>query len=101
MEDEQIDDLESEGEYVDSVADPADLEEHARSSDRANPRTPTESNLIRGGAVSDEFGPTPDAGSMGPRSRAHDPEQPGPSNAREREITPIEDRFRQRSTLTS
>jgi hypothetical protein len=65
----------SDDEYVDSVADPADLKERSRSSDQANPRTVPDTESGRGRAVSDGLGPTPDAGLMEARCRAHVPEQ--------------------------
>jgi hypothetical protein len=88
MQAEQGIELESDEEYVDEAADPADLEERSRSSDRANPRTPLDTESDRGRAVSDTMGPTPDAGSVGVRCRAHVPEQPGQTDAKEREVTP-------------
>jgi hypothetical protein len=81
-------------EYMDFVADPADLEERSRSSDRASPRTPLDTESGRGRAVSDGLGPSPDAGSVGVRCRAHVPEQPGQKDATEREVTPTDDQFR-------
>jgi hypothetical protein len=85
---------ESDDECMDSVADPADLEERSRSSDRASPRTPLDTESGRGRAVSDGLGPTPDAGSVGARCRAHVSEQPRQTIAKEREVTPTDARFR-------
>jgi hypothetical protein len=59
--------LVSDDEYMDSVADQADLEERSRSSDRASPQTPLDAESGRGRAVSDGLGPTPDAGAGGGR----------------------------------
>jgi hypothetical protein len=86
--------LVSDDEYMDSVADQADLEERSRSSDRASPQTPLDAESGRGRAVSDGLGPTPDAGAGGGRDRAHVPEQPGQTDARERVVTPTDARLR-------
>jgi hypothetical protein len=94
MQTERGSEPQSNDEYMDSVADPADLEERSRSSDRANPRTPLDTESGRGRAVSDGLGPTPDAGSVGVRYRIHVPEQPGQTDAKEREVTPADARFR-------
>jgi hypothetical protein len=94
MQTERGSEPESDDEYMDSVADPADLEERSRSSDRASPQTPLDTESGRGRAVSDGLGPTPDAGSVGARCRAHVPEQPGQTDAKEREVTPTDARLR-------
>jgi hypothetical protein len=62
MQAERGNEPESDDEYMDSVADPADLEERSRSSDRASPQTPLDTESGRGRAVSDGLGPTADAG---------------------------------------
>ena len=59
-----------------------------------SPQTPLDTESGRGRAVSDELGPTPDAGSVGARCRAHVPEQPGQTHAKEREVTSTDARFR-------
>jgi hypothetical protein len=51
--------------YVDSVADPADLQERSRSPDHANPRNVLYIQSGRRRAVSDGLGSTTDTGSMG------------------------------------
>jgi hypothetical protein len=94
MQTERGSESESDDEYLDSVADPADLEERSRSSDRASRQTLLDTESGRGRAVSDGLGPTPDAGSVGARCRAHVPEQPGQTDAKEREVTPTDARFR-------
>jgi hypothetical protein len=86
--------LVSDDEYMDSVADQADLEERSRSSDRASPQTPLDAESGRGRAVSDGSGPTPDAGAGGARDGSHAPEQPGQTDARERVVTPTDARLR-------
>jgi hypothetical protein len=90
---------ESDDDYMDSVADPADLEERSRSSDRASPQTPLDTESGRGRAVSDGLGPTPDAGSVGARCRAHAPEQPGQTDVKEREVNPTDARFRHNTQM--
>jgi hypothetical protein len=93
---------ESDDEYMDSVADPADLEERSRSSDRASPQTPLDTESGRGRAVSDGLGPTPDAGSGGgARCRVHVPEQPGQTDAKEREVTPTDARLRHTTRINA
>jgi hypothetical protein len=65
MQAERNSEHESDDEYMDSVANPADLDERSRSSDRVSPQTPLDAESGRGGAISEGLGPTPDVGAGG------------------------------------
>ena len=84
----QADDVESDEEYVDSVADVNDLEERPDELSQANPHTLPDDSSSRGRVVSNRIGSTPGTGPAGERMGAHVSEQPGHYFARGHQLTP-------------